>query len=65
MHEIEQLGYSNCIHLTSGGEGDVYTCEKQGMKCIVKAVHGKKRIYRGIFLRSCEFLLCNRAAGCF
>ncbi len=39
MKEIERLGYSNFMHLASGGEGEVYTCEKQDVKYIVKIVN--------------------------
>ena len=38
MERIAQLGYTNLVHLVAGGEGDVYTCEKQGAKYIVKVV---------------------------
>lgn len=38
MKEVEQRGYTNITHLATGGEGDVYTCEKQGTKYIVKIV---------------------------
>ena len=42
MEEIERLGYGNLIHLASGGEGEVYTCEKQDVKYIVKIVNTLK-----------------------
>ena len=46
MAEIEKLGYCNLIHLAFGGEGEVYTCEKQNVKYIVKiiAVHEDEQI---------------------
>ena len=42
MEEIERMGYSNFMHLASGGEGEVYTCEKQDVKYIVKKVNALK-----------------------
>ena len=38
MRALENLGYSNFVHLTTSGEGEVYTCEKQGKKFILKVV---------------------------
>ena len=38
MRIVEQLGYTNFVHIATGGEGDVYTCEKQGAKYIVKTI---------------------------
>ncbi|MDD5016867.1 MAG: serine/threonine-protein kinase [Eubacteriales bacterium] len=38
MKEVEQRGYINVTHLAAGGEGNVFTCEKQGVKFLVKVI---------------------------
>ncbi len=38
IEEIEQRGYTKIAHLKTGGQGDVYTCEKQGTAYLVKVV---------------------------
>ena len=38
MKELEQRGYIHIAHLAVGGEGDVYTCEKDGVKYLAKVV---------------------------
>ncbi len=38
MKGLEQRGYSQIVHLTTGGEGNVYTCEKEGEKYIAKVI---------------------------
>jgi serine/threonine protein kinase len=42
MRALEDLGYTNLVHLTTSGEGEVYTCEKQGKKFIIKVVGALK-----------------------
>jgi serine/threonine protein kinase len=38
MKELEQRGYGHIKHLAVGGEGNVYTCEKDGVKYLVKVI---------------------------
>ena len=38
MKELEQRGYIHIAHLAAGGEGNVYTCEKDGVTYIAKVV---------------------------
>jgi len=38
MKELEQRGYFHITHLATGGEGNVYTCEKDGEKYIAKFI---------------------------
>jgi hypothetical protein len=38
MKALKQLGYTNLVHLATSGEGEVYICEKQGTKYIIKVV---------------------------
>jgi len=38
MEELERLGYTDIARLATGGEGSLYTCEKQGRTYVAKVV---------------------------